>query len=379
MKVFISLLGFLTIIAIAQTNNLVGHKVYRVHFIENIQLRDLRDAMITRFEKVLWLYVDPNETWAEIVVSPKDEKPFFDLLRELSIQWEFLYEIQNDETLKNYMPRAVIENQRKSYRGYKVYKVTFDNEEQFEILRKMQFESGAGDFTFWHLSHFDKFADIMLAPTKAADFLNFLTKYNFKYECIVEDVEGTIPKTARNLNEKPKSYKGYKIYEVQFTTDEQFKILNQMLLESGETSDYNVLHLSRSRKIADIMVGPSKISNLFNVLDQENLSYKCVCEDVEELINESKGKPTNDRSFYKGYKVYRVNFNSDEQFETLRKMQIESGSGNYSFWQLRQKSKLADIMVSPENATNLLSILEKNNMSYEVIIDDVEEYIKTHN
>lgn len=79
----------------------------------------------------------------------------------------------------------------------------------------------------------------------------------------------------------------------------------------------------------------------------------------------------NEKTSYKGYKLYRVYPNNAEDIKHIQAMENEDP--NFDVWHADKEH--VDIMLSPSNGFVYKMIFDKRNMKYEIIQDDVQSFI----
>ena len=77
-----------------------------------------------------------------------------------------------------------------------------------------------------------------------------------------------------------------------------------------------------------------------------------------------------DRKSYDGYKVLRIQVESKSQADILSRLDMENV---FDFWNNIRTEGPVDIMTSPEKLSTLEKFLERNQMSYSVMIEDVQK------
>ena len=73
---------------------------------------------------------------------------------------------------------------------------------------------------------------------------------------------------------------------------------------------------------------------------------------------------------YEGFKVFRVEFPTEESFKIL------SAIPDISFWAEDHVSGHADIMISPSDLEKTIEKLTSNELEYSVMVENVEDLIK---
>ncbi|XP_076758952.1 zinc carboxypeptidase-like [Xylocopa sonorina] len=86
---------------------------------------------------------------------------------------------------------ALATAEKVKYDNYKVFRVTPQNDEQLEIVNSLGQTSDS--YSFWkEVSAVQKYADVMVAPHKIAEFEELMKQHNIPHETYVEDVQTLI-------------------------------------------------------------------------------------------------------------------------------------------------------------------------------------------
>lgn len=80
---------------------------------------------------------------------------------------------------------AIASEAKKSYKGYKVYRVEYETEDDYFSLEELRRE-----FDVFHVSATNHYLDILIPPERDEFFRTFVKNHNYNFFLLQKDIEG---------------------------------------------------------------------------------------------------------------------------------------------------------------------------------------------